>query len=219
MARNDWQGWPPWVQPRRPLSQRAALGTAKGAGRLVVAGAKAAGPRRNLGEEHPRRRGLFVLTTAALAQLVAVPLHWWHRYIPAACLLAASALLPVWWRALVWPLPFGWGQRRRPWPRWRRVYLAVTSSALLLFLPVSALWLPPWHAVGAWWMPAIAPTAVAAVGLWGWLYRGHYRIRQVEEEPEVYDGPEAIWDEHIGAPGKLLPGSTLTAVREIEAPS
>lgn len=215
--------WPSGLfQPRRtPLAQRAARAAAVGAGRLVVAGAKRTDPRRHVGEEHERRRGLFVLTVAFLAQLVVIPLHWWHRYIAATCLVVALCLLPPWWRAYAWPLPFGRGRRRRVWPLWRRVYLATACGALLAYLPLGALWLPPWRSVGAWWMPAFVPTTLAATALWVWLYVGHYRIREVEEDPEPDQeyGPVEVWDEEIGGAGKLLPGSVLTAVRDIEAPA
>jgi hypothetical protein len=215
--------WPSGLfQPRRtPLAQRAARAAAVGAGRLVVAGAKRSDPRHHIGEEHGRRRGLFVLAVAFIAQVAVIPLHWMHRYIATTCLVVALCLLPVWWRAYAWPLPPGWGQRRKVWPKWRRVYTAVTCGALLAYLPLGALWLPPWCGIGAWWMPAFVPATLVAVALWAWLYRGHYRIRDVEEGPEPVEdyGAAELWADEIGAAGKLLPGSVLTAVRDIEAPA
>lgn len=219
--------WPPhgwYPHPRQTMAQRAGRAVAAGAGRAAIAG---------LGHVHTQRRAAFPALLALTAHVVAAALwvllrlHLAHRswvwWTDAAAAVGVAM-------AIVWPwrLETVKGRRRvysrglRPrvlrWRPWRRAWLATATTMLLTYLPVTALWLPPWHGLGHWWLPMILPTTLVSAALWAWLYVGHYRVREVvEEEPEDDYGPAEVWAEEIAAPGKLLPGSRLTAVRDIKA--
>lgn len=187
---------PEWLghslfQPRRPLSQRAARAVAGAAGRVAAAESLAASVLRAL-----RNFGVSDYTwTVELAATLA-------------------------FTALIVPVPLRSWPRIARWPLWRRLYLAIAAVLTLTYLPVAVYWLPPWRALGALWFPAAWLTLAVAAGMWAWLYYGHYRIREVEEdEPGAAYGPVETWSEHVGGQGGLLPGSVLLGVHDIEAPA
>jgi hypothetical protein len=212
-----------WVsQPyRQPLASRAGRAAAAGAGRLAVAGGKRAKARWRPGM--PLLVALFVHVLAVLLRAAVLGIrklggssHTWTVDLVLAT-VAVAVLLPMWWVALGWPVPRK-HRRRRAWQSSRLAHLVVGSALLLMYLPVSVWWLPPWRTLGAPWLPVVAVTAVVSLAVWAWGYWGFYRTHEVEEEPEpaeVY-GPAELWAEEIGAAGGLLPGSTLAAVRDIE---
>lgn len=220
--RRGEQQWPPpgWYQPRQTVAQRAGRAVAAGAGRAATAGIRRAGARRRPGMP------LLVALVAHAAAGILWVLRWLHLGDATWTLWTDAGIALAVALAMVWPWRFD-GPRnerdRRPvhwrglaprflrWPAWRRTWLALATALLLAYLPVTA-----WWTIGP---PVIYVSPVASLGMWAWLYVGHYRIREVpQDEPDEEYGPVERWDDEIGAPGKFLPGSRLTAVRDIEAP-
>lgn len=223
MYGNGRSEWPPrgWYPPQQTVAQRAGRAVAAGASRAAVAGIKRANARRRAAMP------LLIALAAHIAAAVLWVLRWLHAGDASWTLWAAAGAAVTLGLAMVWPWRYD-GPRnvhdRRPvrwrgftprfvrWPAWRRTWLALAAVLLLAYLPVTA-----WWTIGP---PVIYVSPAAALGMWAWLYVGHYRIREVpeEDEPEPDYGPVEQWAEEIGAPGKILPGSRLTAVRDIEAP-
>jgi hypothetical protein len=221
------QQWPPlgWaIQPaRQPLGARAARATAAGAGRLAAAGGRRAAARWRPGM--PLLVALFAHVLVVLLRAVVLGMRRFggssHTAVIDLVLLAvvAAVLVPMWWVALGWPVP-RLRQRTQMWRPGRLTHLAVGSALLAAYLPVSVWWLPPWRTLGAPWLPVVAVTAALSLAVWAWGYWRFYRTREVVEDDLIEDyGPAEVWAEEIGAPGKLLPGSALTAVYDIEAPA
>lgn len=223
MRRRD-QFDPAWLthslfQPRhRSLPSRAAGAAATGAGRLVAAGGRQVGT---------RWRPAMPLLVATAAHVVATLLYlvvagFRHLHQPAhqntinliLVVFVLLALAPMWWVAAGWPTARR-RRRVRPWRGARLAHLGSGSALLVLYLPVTVWWLPPWRCLGSPWLPAVAFTAAVSVGMWAWSYWGWYKTREVEELAPLTDTPEAIWEEYVGAAGGVFPGSRLTEVRDI----